>query len=62
MSCLFSITVYHKDGYELLRDVIEVTRTTDGEKYRIKQVISTGMGEDIKCHYYDVRHTEIHIG
>lgn len=62
MSCLFSVTVYHKDGYELLRDVIEVTRTADGKKWRIKQVVSTGMGDDIQSRYYDVRHTEIHIG
>ncbi len=63
---LMRVTVYSselpKAGYELLYDVIEVAKTSDGKKYRVKQVIGTEMGTDFQCHYYDVHDTEIHIG
>ena len=62
---LMTVTVYSSDlpinGYEVLHDVIEVTKTADGKKYRIKTVISHGMGTDFQYHYYNARNTEIHI-
>lgn len=63
---LMYVTVYSSDlpinGYEILHDVLEVRKTMDGKKYRIKYVESTGMGSDIASRYYNVRNTEIHIG
>ena len=65
-SKLMRVTVYSielsKAGYEILYDVLEVQKTMDGEKYRIKQVVSTGMGTDVRTRYYKVHDTEIHIG
>lgn len=57
-----TVTVYTGNGYKVLHNVIEVTKTADGKKYCIKTVISHGMGTDFKCHYYNARNTEIHIG
>lgn len=63
---LMYVTVYSselpKAGYEILHDVLEVRKTMDGQKYRIKYVESTGMGTDIASRYYNVHDTEIHIG
>lgn len=58
---LMTVTVYTGNGYKILHDVIEVTKTADLKKYRIKQVISHGMGTDFQCYYYNSRTTEIHI-
>lgn len=63
---LMYVTVYSselpKAGYEILHDVLEVRKTMDGKKYRIKYVESTEMGTDIASRYYNVHDTEIHIG
>lgn len=60
------VTVYSDDlpinGYEILRDVLEIRKSADGEKYQIKCAVSTGMGTDIQSYYYNVKNTKILIG
>ena len=58
---LMAVTVYTEKGIKILHNVIEVTKTADLKKYRIKQIISHGMGTDFQYYYYNSRTTEIHI-